>query len=313
VTDELDAASYRDRIAAALTTYACGDAFGVPWEGADSADIDLGTAATLPVRPGRPRGATSDDTALTLLVAEVLTTTSNEDPGSRFLRLLSERAETVPGLGPSTLAAIRAFRESGRRPETGGDTNGAAMRALPAGWAVPVDEPDRRRALSLGLSRVTHPSPDAQCAAAVISACASWSLEGADAQRLLEVARDEARIATGEFGGGRRLGDLLAAVATDRWSAAPSGVSLEPYDTVAAVLHCIVTARSPIDAMRAAVALGGDTDTVAALAGGLLGAGFPSAEAALTQIPWSSAVLLPDAAVVTGFATGLAAARAAGR
>lgn len=63
MTDELDAASYRDRIAAALTTYACGDAFGVPWEGAAAADIDLGTAATLPVRPGRPRGATSDDTA----------------------------------------------------------------------------------------------------------------------------------------------------------------------------------------------------------------------------------------------------------
>lgn len=42
MTDELDAASYRDRIAAALTTYACGDAFGVPWEGAAAADIDLG-------------------------------------------------------------------------------------------------------------------------------------------------------------------------------------------------------------------------------------------------------------------------------
>lgn len=77
MTDELDAASYRDRIAAALTTYACGDAFGVPWEGAAAADIDLGTAATLPVRPGRPRGAKNQKEEIKSKIKYVINTKRN--------------------------------------------------------------------------------------------------------------------------------------------------------------------------------------------------------------------------------------------
>jgi ADP-ribosylglycohydrolase len=59
------------RIDGALTAYACGDALGVPWESPSNAIA--GAAASqieqLPAREGWPRGATSDDTALTLLVA----------------------------------------------------------------------------------------------------------------------------------------------------------------------------------------------------------------------------------------------------
>lgn len=43
--------------------------------------------------------------------------------------------------------AIEHFRTTGELPTSGGTTNGAPMRALPAGWAIPLDDPDRRRRL----------------------------------------------------------------------------------------------------------------------------------------------------------------------
>jgi len=63
-----------ERIAGALTAYACGDALGVPWENTPKTDADAtpGQVEQLPAREGWPRGATSDDTALTLLAARHL-------------------------------------------------------------------------------------------------------------------------------------------------------------------------------------------------------------------------------------------------
>lgn len=300
---------YRHRIGAALRAYACGDALGVPCEGAPAAEIDLSAAVALPVRPGWPRGSTSDDTALTLLVAEALITAAHADPAEHFLRLLSERADHVPGIGPSTHAAIQHYRDHGRPPEAGGNTNGAVMRALPVGWFVPVDDPDRRRALTRALSRITHPSPNAQGAAVVMSACAAWALDGATGRELLEVAREEAAVAVHLCGADRRIEELIAAVADDQWAADAAGVSLDPYDTLAAVLFCAASARTLRQALEQAIGLGGDTDTVAALVGGLLGA--QSSEDTVRALPWYADVLLPDPADITLLADGLASARVA--
>jgi ADP-ribosylglycohydrolase len=56
-----------------------------------------------------------------------------------------------------------------------------------------------------------------------------------------------------------------------------------------------------MEAMRNAVTLGGDTDTVAALAGGILGARDGEQEP-----PYAHKVLLPPEATLTRLATGLA-------
>jgi ADP-ribosyl-[dinitrogen reductase] hydrolase len=302
--------SYRDRILAALNAYACGDAFGLPAEGSPPAGINVAAAAALPARPGWARGATSDDTALTLLAAEALTTSAGEDPAARFMRLLGERADNIQGLGPSTFAAVQHYRQHGEGPSEGGETNGAVMRALPVGWFVPLDDPDRRRTLTVDMSRVTHPSPNAQCAAVVMSACAAWALEGSSARQLLTVAREEASVAATMCGADRRIEALLAAVDADRWSAGAAGVSLDPYETVAAVLYCVVTARSLAGGIEAGLRLGGDTDTVAALVGGLLGS-QSTADGVRTALPWYGDVLLPAPGQVSALADGIAIARVA--
>jgi len=103
-----------DRIAAALTGYALGDAFGLPWEGQLPSAINLAAARQLPQRTGWPPGATSDDTALTMLVAEHLAQHHDIRPQD-FLITVADRASDIPGLGPTTAAAVNQV-VAGRSP-----------------------------------------------------------------------------------------------------------------------------------------------------------------------------------------------------
>jgi ADP-ribosyl-[dinitrogen reductase] hydrolase len=144
----------------------------------------------------------------------------------------------------------------------------------------------------------------------VMSACAAWALEGSSARQLLTVAREEASVAATMCGADRRIEALLAAVDADRWSAGAAGVSLDPYETVAAVLYCVVTARSLAGGIEAGLRLGGDTDTVAALVGGLLGS-QSTADGVRTALPWYGDVLLPAPGQVSALADGIAIARVA--
>jgi ADP-ribosyl-[dinitrogen reductase] hydrolase len=260
-----------ERIIAALTAYACGDALGLPWEQqarpATAAEIEA-----LPPRPGWPAGATSDDTALTMLVAGYLAEYGDDADALTLLGQIAGQAPQIRGLGPSTRRAIEHFRTAGELPQEDGATNGAAMRALPIGWATPLDAAERRRGLVIELSRATHPSAQAQCAACVIAACGSWAIEGASSRLIVEVAAGEAAEAARICGAEPGLEPMLHAVAAGTWQAPEDGVSLDPYQTVAAVLSCVLRAASLRDALVEAVRMGGDTDTVAALVGGLLGA-----------------------------------------
>jgi ADP-ribosyl-[dinitrogen reductase] hydrolase len=130
----------------------------------------------LPAHEGWPRGATSDDTALTLLVARHLADRDGDGDPAAFLADLAEQAPAIRGLGPTTTAAIKQFRrgdEPAAAPARA--TNGAAMRALPIGWVLPHDHAERRRQVTITMSRATHADPAAQVAACVIAACASWT------------------------------------------------------------------------------------------------------------------------------------------
>ena len=176
------------RIDGALTAYACGDALGVPWEnapmGATPSQIEQ-----LPAREGWPRGATSDHTALTLLVAHHLADRDGDGDPAAFLADLAEQEAAIRGLGPTTTAAIERFRRGDEAAGSPGRaTNGAAMRALPIGWVLPHDQAERRRQLTIAMSRATHADPAALVAACVIATCASWALENASPSMLLAAA-----------------------------------------------------------------------------------------------------------------------------
>lgn len=301
-----------DRIAGAVTAYACGDALGLPWEQFPPAGASTAAIEALPAREGWARGATSDDTALTLLVAQHLAERSGAADARVFLQTLAAQAGSIHGLGPSTTRAIEHFRATGELPISGGTTNGAPMRALPVGWATPLDDPDRRRRLAIELTRATHPAPDALAAACVVAACASWALEDASGQLLLDVAIDEEARARSACGASDRLGVMLASLAAATWQPPAHGISLDPAETVTAALACTLRASSLRDGLLQAVRMGGDTDTVAAITGGLLGARLTVTDV-LAELPWHATVLLPDAVLVTETSSALAAVRASAK
>ncbi len=184
------------------------------------------------------------------------------------------------------------------------------MRALPIGWVLPHDQAERRRQVTIAMSRATHPDPAALVAACVIATCASWALEGASPPMLLEAATGEAREAAQAIATDARLAETLTQVSAGTWEPPADGISLDPYETVAAVLWCATRATSLRSGLVSAVQIGGDTDTVAALVGGLMG-GKLTAGQVRAELPWHQRVVLPEPdSAITETAAALATARA---
>ncbi len=156
-----------------MLAYAAGDALGVPWEGQPPSAISWEAIDRLPTRADWPAGATSDDTEQLVLMAGYLTEVGAVVDERRFLTRLAAALPGMRGTGPSTRAAVERFTATGALRAAGGDTNGAAMRALPIGWAVPAAAAQRRRELSIGLSRTTHGAVGAIGSACAVSAMAS--------------------------------------------------------------------------------------------------------------------------------------------
>jgi ADP-ribosylglycohydrolase len=159
------------------------------------------------------------------------------------------------------------------------------MRALPIGWVLPHDQAERRRQVRIAMSRATHADPAALVAACVIAACASWALENASPSMLLSAAAEEAREAAQAVTTEARLAEMLTQLSAGTWELPANGISLDPYETVAAVLWCAARATSLCNGLVSAVQLGGDTDTVAALVGGLMGCKL-TAEQVRAELPW---------------------------
>jgi ADP-ribosylglycohydrolase/tetratricopeptide (TPR) repeat protein len=295
------------RISVGLMAFAAGDALGVPWEGRPSTEIDADRVAEIPAQNGWPRGSTSDDTAQMLLVARHLVATGGKPSERAFLDQLARALPMMRGAGPTTHAAVTRYQKTGQTHATSGETNGALMRILPAGWAIPATHADRRRDVVARLTRVTHGNPAALAAASAVAAMASYALEGCPAEDLIEVALSELGHAAQEYAAAAVWQETVQAAAEQTWSPGESGVPLDAVATLAALVHVLaVCGDDPGGGMRYAVSLGGDTDTVAAITGGLLGC-----RASDPVVEWLGDIVLPDEAELDALAAGLREVRRA--
>jgi ADP-ribosylglycohydrolase len=298
-----------DRIRAALVAFAVGDATGVPWEGYRPAAIAPDAVAEVPRRAGWPPGATSDDTALMLLVADYLADHGADVDERDFLTRLAGAVPGIRGIGPSTHAAVERFGTTGGLRARAGDTNGAAMRALPIGWGIPSTAAGLRRRVVTRLSRTTHGAAGAVGAACVVTAMAATAVEAAAPDAVLEAASAEIRYLRGRFANSNTTWTPLSDAVAGDWRPGGDGVPLDGIQTAAAVITVIRRTgqrrRGMADAVRDAVTLGGDTDTVAALACGILG-GLGHLD---MNVPWLPALALPDPARLDRSAAALAALR----
>ena len=293
------------RALSALQGLALGDALGMPTQSMSHAAIveDYGSILELVaagsrqrIAAGMPAGSITDDTEQALLLARLLIAGHGRiEPADLADALLDwEREMADKGsldlLGPSTKVALERLADGVPADEAGrgGTTNGAAMRIAPIGIAVDAS--------SLGtfvdavemVSRITHGTTIGLAAAAAVGAAVSVGVGGGSLAEAVEVAAAAADL--GEHRGRWAAGGSIAArlrwavpyvlglPAADRPIAVRDviGTSVAAQESVIAAFALAVASPEPWDALCTAATLGGDTDTVAAIAGAVLGATSPT-------------------------------------
>jgi ADP-ribosyl-[dinitrogen reductase] hydrolase len=273
---------------------ACGDALGAPAEFLSPAELDarhgrlteMVGGGTLGWRPGE----WTDDTAMALCVARGILERP-DDPvepiGERFLAW----ARTARDVGGTVCAALAARRghddwfaaaRSIPAARTGHNAgNGSLMRTLPVALAY------RERALllrqSARISAMTHWHPVAESCCAVHCLWVRELLAGSGLADGWRTALATARGLAGERPGGEGTPGMVGAdhslwqrledaPALPRTRVQPTGYAGYALDCLEAAAWACLGAASYEDAVVELVNLGGEADTMAAVAGAAAGA-----------------------------------------
>jgi len=289
-----------NRALGALLGGALGDAMGMPTQLLSPAEINrnygfvdgfVAPSADHPVSQGLSAGQITDDTEQTLLLSSVLLGSRDGFDHHAWVKALISWEEEIKArggydlLGPSTKRAIDAINNGTPPEEAGryGDTNGAAMRIAPVGIMVPPAANLIERVAET--CRATHNTSIAISAAAAVATVISHGIDGADWDVALGYAVDAARQSESQ-GHWVAGGSLAARIAwaldlVDGCSLEEGinrvfdrvGTSVASQESVPAAFAVLKLAKG--DAWQAAVIaanLGGDTDTIGAIAGSMAGA-----------------------------------------
>ena len=303
--------SFPDRALGSFLGLALGDAYGRPLEFISGARV---RTAPVPIRPGE--FVWTDDTHMSLYLAEAVLAQGpdrlNDDSfgnavGAAFSRWLDDPLTPSTAPGTTCTAGVRSWRRS-RDWRTSGvadsDGCGAVMRVAPLGIAFAGDELDRVAAIS---AQVTHGHPNASEAAVATCRLLRAALEhGRFDAELVETViarqpgesvvtdalRAALREAQGPWDGWL---DEAAIPAGDGGWRSPSALGL----AVAAALRWGADFATAIEK---AARINGDSDSVAAIAGMLLGAAGGSAALPST---WCDAIR--DRPTITASANALVA------
>ena len=304
-------ASAHSRARGALLGLAIGDALGMPTQYLPRELIAERYGILDDFHPGPddnaisrgiPAGRVTDDTDQAVILGRLLVDGQGDFDPDAFARALLawERRMIDAGsadlLGPSTRKALALTAEgvpTGLSGRTGA-TNGAAMRVAPVGIACahqPIDAFIERVVKSC---LVTHNTTIGIAGAAAVAAAVSAGVGGAGLAEALHIAVEAARCGAkyGFYYAGADVAqrivwglELVRGRTTDEaldliYRLVGTGVAAQ--ETVPAALAvCSVAPDDPWLACRLAASLGGDCDTVAAIAGAIAGAchgteGFPA-------------------------------------
>ncbi|MEU5930111.1 ADP-ribosylglycohydrolase family protein [Streptomyces antimycoticus] len=291
-----------DRALGALYGLAMGDALGMPTQIMSRASIvaRFGTVTGFepgpednPVSAGMPAGSVTDDTDQAVIVGRLLTGSGGRIEPLRLAHELLEweRAMKAKGsfdlLGPSTKAALEAVSRGVPPEEAGkaGATNGAAMRITPVGIAFPDTplEPFLDRVAEA--CQVTHDTSIGIASAAAVAAAVSRGIDGGDLADAFGAAVTAAA-AGAERGHWVAGADIAARIgwAVELVRGLPErqaldrvcdlvGTSVASQESVPAAFAVLALAEGePWRACLLAANLGGDCDTIGAIAGAVAGA-----------------------------------------
>lgn len=267
-----------------LLGLALGDALGAPFEGhppVDRARVDAWCDAREPLR-------WTDDTHMARTLARHLVDDpAMEDPeglGAAFARAYAAEPWRGYGAGPPQVFALveqgATFREAAGSLFDGSGSfgNGAAMRVAPVGLLPAARDPHEAARLAAAQARVTHTHRDAIDGATVIAqvVAALLDVDEVDQDMLRAVVtRTSERLADGPVREGLTVvlevlhtgGDAFAAVRR-------CGTGVAAAASVPAAVAALLSGSDLFEVVTIAILLGGDSDTIAAMAGAMSGAAW---------------------------------------
>jgi len=257
---------------ACLLGIALGDSLGLPMEGMKAARAAKLYGGPLRQRMFAGRGVLSDDTVMAVATLQALYR-APDDP-DQFAAELAKRLRLwfwaiPPGIGLATIKSCLRL-SAGFGPKKSGVNsagNGPAVRAVVLGCALAA-EPAQRIKFIKASTRVTHIHPLAE-----------------DGSQLAGLA---ASLAT--LGQGANF-PTISAELCPAWPWSDSYPATGPtgyiVHTINAAFDCLANHPDDLPAViREAVAMGGDTDSVAAIVGGIAGAGNPNSKVPAGWTSW---------------------------
>lgn len=287
----------------ALAGLALGDALGMPTQAMSPQQIQTvyGHVTGLvdgdksqPYAPGMAAGSVTDDTEQALLIASLLLkghgSGLNLDASEFSHALLAWEDSMIERgsldlLGPSTKGALERVRAGEDPLRVGGEgtTNGAAMRVTPIGIAASTSDRQLFADAVWSSCQVTHATRQGFQSAALVAAAVSLGIDAgaADVTDLLWKAVAFAR-SLPERGAWSPDPDVVAATrralklaaqpsSSPQWLAEQIGTSVASAQAIPMAFALLARDPSPRALLQAAN-LGGDTDTIGAIAGAILGA-----------------------------------------
>ena len=264
---------------------AVADALGVPVEFKERAVL-RGDPVTDMRGQGthhQPKGTWSDDTSMTLCLADSLSSggIDYDDIMDKFCRWWIGGEYTPHGyafdIGGATGRALSRFREGTPPLLCGGRTerdngNGALMRILPAAYITRGLPMDKCMDIVHSLTMLTHAHPRALIASGIYVRICIALLDGQSPASTVSRALNECRV---YYQAGAHADEL------HHYDCLLGGIAGLPeeqirssgyvVDTLEAVVWCLLNTGSYRECVLKAVNLGDDTDTVGAVAGSMAG------------------------------------------
>jgi len=276
----------KQSIIAAILGSCVADALGVPVEFKSREYLK-----TFPVTDmigygtyNQPPGTWSDDSSLTLCLVDSLCQGYNlRDIGDTFVRWHSENLWTPHGevfdIGNTTREAIYRLRKGEVAPEDAGpkhedsNGNGSLMRIMPLAFYTRSMSFEERKQVVFDVSALTHGHIRSQTACTGYIEFAIALLEGVDLQSAYERMNKAITLTLAED---EELRFFFNLTNNSIWEYEERQIRSSGYviHSLEAALWCLFTSSSYKECVLKAVNLGEDTDTTAAIAGGLAGIWF---------------------------------------
>lgn len=217
-----------------------------------------------------PKCRPTDDSIMTLAVAKAILTArpDYEDLPAKAVATMQELGRAYPRAGYGR--GFRAWLQCDHPEPYNSFGNGSAMRVSPAGFAARTEEEAQK--LSLAVTAVTHNHPEGIKGAEAVAVLIYHARQGMAMEDLHELAQD--RYYPLDF----TLDEIRP---TYEFSSACQ-------DSVPQALVAFFSSTGFEDAIRNAISIGGDSDTIAAIAGSIAEAhyGIPAdlREAAMQRL-----------------------------